>query len=190
MNSYRTPEGSKTIVLDRDGVINRDSSSYIKSAEEWIPISGSINAIARLHKANFRVIIASNQSGLARGYFDEAALTRMHDKMNSLVEDSGGVISAIFYCPHSPDAGCSCRKPKTGLLQQAEVEFDISLAGDYFVGDSLKDLQAATSFNMEPILVRTGKGRQTEVSLSEEIRNQTRIFDDLESAVNWILKKQ
>ena len=190
MNSYRTSENSKTIVLDRDGVINHDSSSYIKSAEEWIPISGSINAIARLHKENFRVIIASNQSGLARGYFDEAALARMHDKMNSLVEDSGGVISAIFYCPHSPDAGCSCRKPKTELLRRAEVEFDISLAGDYFVGDSLKDLQAATSFNMEPILVRTGKGRQTEVSLSEEIRNQIRIFNDLESAVNWILKKQ
>ena len=190
MNSYRTPEGSKTIVLDRDGVINQDSSSYIKNAEEWIPISGSISAIARLHQANFRVIIASNQSGLARGYFDEAALTRMHDKMNSLIEESGGVISAIFYCPHSPDADCSCRKPKTGLLERAEVEFNISLAGDYFVGDSLRDLQAATSFNMKPILVRTGNGRKTEVALSKEIRDQTRIFNDLESAVNWILDKQ
>ena len=190
MNSCRKSEDPKTIVLDRDGVINEDSSSYIKTAEEWIPISGSISAIARLHQANFRVIIASNQSGLARGYFDEAALARIHDKMNSLVEDSGGVISAIFYCPHSPDAGCSCRKPKTGLLQRAEVEFDISLAGDYFVGDSLKDLQAAASFNMEPLLVRTGNGRQTEVSLSKEIRDQTHIFNDLESAVNWILKKQ
>ena len=114
----------------------------------------------------------------------------MHDKMNSLVEDSGGVISAIFYCPHSPDEGCSCRKPKTGLLERAEVEFDISLAGDYFVGDSLKDLQAATSFNMEPILVRTGNGRQTEIALSKEMRDQTRIFNDLESAVTWMLNKQ
>ena len=190
MNSYRTPKGSKTIVLDRDGVINQDSSTYIKSAEEWIPISGSIDAIAKLHQANFRVIIASNQSGIARGYFDEAALTRMHDKMNSLVEDSGGVISAIFYCPHSPDEGCSCRKPKTGLLERAEVKFGISLAGDYFVGDSQKDLQAATSFNMEPILVRTGNGRQTEIALSKEIRDQTLIFNDLESAVTWILNKQ
>ena len=190
MNSYETPESSKAIVLDRDGVINQDSSSYIKSADEWVPISGSINAIARLHQANFRVIIASNQSGLARGYFDEAALTRMHEKMNLLVENAGGVISAIFYCPHSPDAGCSCRKPKTGLLRRAEIELDISLTGDYFVGDSLKDLQAATSFNMEPILVRTGKGRQTEISLSKEIRDKTAIFNDLESAVNWILKKR
>ena len=190
MNSCRKSEDSKTIVLDRDGVINEDSSSYIKTAEEWIPISGSIDAIARLHQANFRVIIASNQSGIARGYFDEAALTRMHDKMNSLVEDSGGVISAIFYCPHSPDEGCSCRKPKTGLLERAEVEFDISLAGDYFVGDSLKDLQAANSFNMEPILVRTGNGRQTEIALSKEMRDQTRIFNDLKSAVSWILNKQ
>tara|TARA_Y100001970_G_scaffold148685_1_gene182627 strand:- start:1606 stop:2178 length:573 start_codon:yes stop_codon:yes gene_type:complete len=190
MNFYRPLGGSRAIVLDRDGVINKNSSSFIKSEAEWIPISGSINAIARLHQANFRVIIASNQSGLARGYFDEEALTRIHDKMNSLVEDSGGVISAIFYCPHSPDADCSCRKPKTGLLERAEVKFDISLAGDYFVGDSLKDLQAATSFNMKPILVRTGNGRQTESSLSKEIRDQTRIFNDLESAVNWILKKQ
>ena len=190
MNSHGKPEVSRTIVLDRDGVINQDSSSYIKSAEEWIPISGSINAIARLHQANFRVVIASNQSGLARGYFDEAALARMHEKMNLMVEDAGGMISAIFYCPHSPDAGCSCRKPKTGLLKRAEIELEISLAGDYFVGDSLKDLQAASSFNMKPILVRTGNGRQTELSLSKKIRDKTMIFNDLESAVNWILKKR
>ena len=190
MNTYGTLEGSKTIVLDRDGVINQDSSSYIKSAEEWIPISGSISAIARLHQANFQVIIASNQSGLARGYFDEAALARIHEKMNLLVEDAGGLISAIFYCPHSPDAGCFCRKPKTGLLKRAEIELDATLAGDYFVGDSLKDLQAASSFNMEPILVRTGNGRQTELSLSKKIRDKTAIFNDLESAVNWILKKR
>ena len=190
MNSHRTPRDSRTIVLDRDGVINQDSSSYIKNAEEWIPIRGSINAVARLHQANFRVIIASNQSGLARGYFDEAALARMHEKMNLLVGDAGGMISAVFYCPHSPDAGCSCRKPKTGLLQQAEIELDISLAGDYFVGDNLKDLQAACSFNMKPILVRTGNGRQTELSLSKEIKEKTLTFNDLESAVNWILKKR
>ena len=190
MNAHGTPKGSRTIVLDRDGVINHDSSDYIKSAEEWVPIDGSISAIARLHQANFRVIIASNQSGLARGYFDKTALARMHDKMNLLVGDGGGMISAVFYCPHSPDAGCSCRKPKTGLLQRAEIELEISLAGDYFVGDSLKDLQAASSFNMEPILVRTGKGRQTELSLSKKVRDKTHIFNNLESAVNWVLKSQ
>ena len=114
----------------------------------------------------------------------------MHEKMNLLVGDAGGMISAVFYCPHSPDAGCSCRKPKTGLLQQAEIELDISLAGDYFVGDNLKDLQAACSFNMKPILVRTGNGRQTELSLSKEIKEKTLTFNDLESAVNWILKKR
>ena len=190
MNSHKTPKGSRTIVLDRDGVINQDSSSYIKNAEEWIPIRGSISAVAKLHQANFRVIIASNQSGLARGYFDEAALARMDEKMNLMVEDAGGMISAIFYCPHSPDAGCSCRKPKTGLLKRAEIELGISLAGDYFVGDSLKDLQAASSFNMKPILVRTGNGRQTELSLSKKIKDKTFTFNDLESAVNWILKKR
>ena len=190
MNPHRTPKDSRTIVLDRDGVINQDSSSYIRNAEEWIPIRGSINAVARLHQANYRVIIASNQSGLARGYFDEAALTSMHEKMNLMVEAAGGMISAIFYCPHSPDAGCSCRKPKTGLLKRAEIELEISLFGDYFVGDSLKDLQAACSFNMKPILVRTGNGRQTELSLSKKIKDKTFTFNDLESAVNWILKKK
>ena len=180
-------EASKTIVLDRDGVINQDSSDYIKSAEEWVPIEGSIEAIAKLHRGGYGVVIASNQSGLARGYFDEAALAGMHDKLNLLVEDARGLVSAIFYCPHSPDARCSCRKPKTGLLEQAEIELGISLVDSYFVGDSLKDLQAAWAFNMTPILVRTGKGLETELSLSNKQKSRTLVFNNLKSAVDWIL---
>ena len=189
--SPRAPtEASKIIVLDRDGVINQDSSDYIRSAEEWIPIEGSIEAIARLHKRGYKIVIASNQSGLARGYFDEAALAEMHDKLNLLVENAKGLVSAIFYCPHSADAGCSCRKPKTGLLEQAEIELGISLVDSYFVGDSLKDLQAAWAFNMDPILVRTGKGRETELSLSKKLKSRTLVFDNLKSAVSWILAQK
>ena len=183
-------EASKIIVLDRDGVINQDSYDYIKSAEEWTPIKGSIEAIARLHKRGYVVVIASNQSGLARGYFNETALAEMHDKLNLLVENAGGLVSAIFYCPHSPDDGCSCRKPKTGLLEQAEDELGISLVDSYFVGDSFKDLHAAWAFNMAPILVRTGKGRETESSLSRKLKSRTLVFDNLKSAVNWILAKE
>ena len=190
MNPRAITEAPKPIVLDRDGVINQDSSSYVKSAEEWIPIEGSIEAIARLHQGGFEVVVASNQSGLARGYFDEAALTEMHNKLNWLVENAGGLVTAVFYCPHSPDAGCSCRKPKTGLLEQAEAELGISLVDSYFIGDSLKDLQAASAFNMSPILVRTGKGRETELSLSGKLKHKTSVFDDLKSAVSWILVQE
>ena len=181
---------AKTIVLDRDGVINHESSDYIKSAEEWVPIDGSIEAIAELHQSGYGVVIASNQSGLARGYFDESALAEIHNKLNLLVENAGGLVSAIFYCPHSPDAGCSCRKPKTGLLEQAEAELGVSLVDSYFVGDSLKDMQAASAFNMAPILVRTGKGRETELSLSEKLKCKTIVFNNLRSAVRWILTQK
>lgn len=180
-------KNSKVIVLDRDGVINLESDDYIRSPDEWIPIEGSIEAIAALNKNNFRILIATNQSGLARGYFDEYDLANIHSKCCSMVEDSGGFISAIFFCPHLPDAKCACRKPKTGLLKQAETELEISLAGSFFVGDSEKDLETALAFNMAPILVRTGKGHNTESNLNEELRESTAIFDDLKSAVSWIL---
>ena len=156
-----------TVILDRDGVINQDSDSYVKSAEEWVPIAGSIEAMARLSRAGWRVVIATNQSGLARGLFDGAALAAMHDKLCGLVEAAGGKVDGIFYCTHGPDAGCECRKPGTGLLQQIEREFAVSLQGCWFVGDSLRDLQAAQRFGCQPVLVRTGKGLATERGLVE-----------------------
>ena len=176
-----------TIVLDRDGVINHDSDNYIKCADEWIPITGSMDAIAKLHQKDYQVIVATNQSGLARGYFDEVALAAIHQKLNLMAEEAGGLVSAIFYCPHLPDANCQCRKPKTGLLKQAENELGIRLANSYLIGDSLKDLQAAVAFQMKPVLVRTGKGRDTELSLKGRLKVETPVFDNLEAAADWVL---
>ena len=175
------------IVLDRDGVINHDSENYIKSVEEFIPIDHSISAIVRLCEAGFKVVVATNQSGLARNYFDENLLSEMHDLLCTIVEKAGGVIDGIFYCPHHPDEGCSCRKPGTGLLQQIEKEFACKLQGCYFVGDSLKDIEAARAFDCNPILVRTGKGLLTEQFLSDSNDFSVPTYDDLTAAVSRII---
>ena len=151
----------KVIVLDRDGVINEDSDDYIKSADEWVPITGSIEAISRLKKAGFVVAVASNQSGLARGLFNEQALQDMHDKMSSLLAQRGSSIDAIFYCPHGPADNCVCRKPKPGLLLQAAKQFNVKTNEMLFVGDSYSDLQAAKMAGCQSILVKTGKGDRT-----------------------------
>lgn len=153
------------IILDRDGVINFDSDNYIRSLEEWLPIPGSIEAIARLSAAGFTVTVATNQSGLARGYFEIEDLEAIHASLCAQVEDLGGEIAGIFYCPHLPEEGCSCRKPATGLLESIERELNLTAQGAFFIGDSLKDLQAAQSFGCKPILVRTGKGMDTLATL-------------------------
>lgn len=173
------------IVLDRDGVINEDSDSYIKTAEEWQPIDGSITAIARLSQAGFRVAIATNQSGLGRGLFDETALAQMHEKMHELVESEGGIISAICFCPHLPGDGCSCRKPGVGLLEQIQQQLETPLAGSYFIGDSEKDLRAAIGFDMIPVLVRTGKGANTETAVADQI-TELSVYNDLAEAVEQL----
>lgn len=149
------------LILDRDGVINEDSDNYIRCLADWRPIPGSIDAIARLSQAGYRVAIATNQSGLGRGYFDLDDLESIHARLNELVGQAGGAIAGIFYCPHLPDAGCDCRKPGTGLLQAIERELEDSAVGAYFIGDSLKDLQAGQRHGCLPILVKTGKGAQT-----------------------------
>ena len=177
----------KTIVLDRDGVINEDSESYIKSVDEFLPIPGSIESIAQLSKAGFRVVVATNQSGLARGFFDEHVLSDMHHKLCSMAEDAGGKIDGILYCPHLPDANCECRKPKTGMLQQIEYEFGDKLAHSFFVGDSLKDLEAALAFGCKPVLVRTGKGIDTEKALIGNSLLSIPVFDNLAIAVKKLL---
>lgn len=177
----------KIVVLDRDGVINHDSDDYIKSAEEFLPIEGSIEAIANLTRAGFKVVVASNQSGIARKYFDEETLAEIHHKMCSLVESAGGLIEGIFYCPHLPNENCDCRKPKTGLLQQIEHEFSCGLAGSYFVGDSYKDVQAALAFHCKPVLVRTGKGIVTENTISQEPSLNVPVFDNLAAVVSQLL---
>jgi D-glycero-D-manno-heptose 1,7-bisphosphate phosphatase len=152
---------SRFVLLDRDGVINQDSDDFIKSPEEWQPIPDSLEAIALLNQHGYQVAVISNQSGLARGLFGEAALAKIHDKMCRLVKENGGEIAAIYYCPHGPDSTCQCRKPKPGLLLQCAAEQGFQLSTTWFIGDSLRDVEAANAAGALPILVKTGKGEQT-----------------------------
>jgi len=169
------------VILDRDGVINRDSSSFVKTPAEWVPLPGSIQAIAKLSRAGFRVAVASNQSGLARGLFERKALRAMHRKLRRLVEAEGGTIARIEVCPHGPNDGCSCRKPRPGLLNRLGRRFGVALDGVPMIGDSLRDLEAAMSAGGRPILVRTGNGRKTEAELTGALA-KTEVFDDLSAA--------
>lgn len=149
------------IILDRDGVINEDSDDYIKSPDEWVPIPGSLEAIARLNQAGFRVVVATNQSGLARGLFDIETLNAIHAKMHRRLAALGGSIDAVFFCPHAPDDGCDCRKPKPGLLREISARLKADLAEVPCVGDTRKDVEAARRIGCQPYLVRTGKGERT-----------------------------
>lgn len=151
----------KLIVLDRDGVINEDSDDYIKSPEEFIPLPGSLEAMARLSQAGWTVVIATNQSGIARGYYDLQTLQAIHDKLLRLLAEKGGRVEGIFFCPHGPDDDCDCRKPRPGLMRQIGEALQVPLREVPVVGDSLRDLQAARAVGARPILVRTGKGRRT-----------------------------
>jgi len=176
------------IILDRDGVINEDSDDYIKSPDEWRPIAGSMEAIARLHRAGYRVVVATNQSGLARGLFDIDALTAIHEKMNNTVSEAGGHIDAMFFCPHGPDDGCTCRKPATGLLEDIQERLGVSLDGVPCVGDSLRDITSARDMAARPILVRTGKGRRTLKSKKNTRQlKDIAVFDNLAGAVDALL---
>ena len=151
----------KLIILDRDGTINQDSDQYIKSPAEWKPIPGSLQAIARLNQGGWRIVVATNQSGIARGLFDMAALNAIHAEMHRAVGLAGGRIDAIFFCPHAADSGCECRKPKPGLLREIASRMDVELAEVPMVGDSLRDLEAAAAAGAKPYLVLTGKGKKT-----------------------------
>lgn len=182
------------LVLDRDGVINEDSVDHIRSLADWHPIPGSIEAIAALSRAGYHIAIATNQSGVGRGYFGLEALEQIHQNLCRLVEEQGGHIEGIFYCPHLPGAGCRCRKPATGLLEAIEVELEQPLAGSYFIGDSLRDLQAARAFGCRPILVTTGKGRHTLTQLQSgtaalEDAADIPVYDSLAAAAEAILAR-
>ena len=152
---------AKLIVLDRDGVINYDSDQFIKSPDEWRPIPGSLEAISRLNHAGFRVVVATNQSGLGRGLFDMATLIAINDKMHKALAHLGGRIDALFYCPHTADSACECRKPKPGMFTEIGNRFGVDMTGVPCVGDSVRDLQAAAAIEAQPILVLSGKGEKT-----------------------------
>lgn len=175
----------KLIILDRDGVINFDSDQFIKSPEEWRPIPGSLEAIARLNQAGYRVAVATNQSGIGRGLFDMPTLNAIHDKMHKSLAQVGGRVDAIFFCPHTNESNCECRKPKSGMIEEIAIRFGVSLKGVPAVGDSLRDLEAAGRLGAQPYLVLTGKGAKTQAKGG--LPEGTLIHPDLASVVSSLL---
>ncbi len=176
---------SKLIILDRDGVINFDSDQFIKNPEEWKPIPGSLEAIARLCQADYRVVVATNQSGIGRGLFDMPTLNAIHDKMHKACAQLGGRIDAVFFCPHTSDSNCGCRKPKSGMLEEIAVRYGVHLKGVPAVGDSLRDLEAAARVEAQPMLVLTGKGAKTQATGG--LPAGTLIYPDLAAVVATLL---
>lgn len=178
----------KLIILDRDGVINHESDGYIKSEEEWIPIEGSIEAIAKLSQADYRVVVVTNQSGVARGILTIEDLHAIHQRMQKDVSAGGGRIDAIFICPHKPDDKCECRKPRPGMLHSVMERLETELTGVPLVGDSLRDVQSAMVVGATPVLVRTGHGART-VEQNRHLEN-VEVFDDLASFVDDLLSRE
>ncbi len=178
----------KLIVLDRDGVINFDSDQFIKNPAEWQPIPGSMEAIARLNQADYRVVVATNQSGIGRGLFDMPTLNAIHDKMHKAAAQVGARIDAVFFCPHTADSRCHCRKPEPGMLEEIAQRYNMPLAGVPVVGDSLRDLQPAAVMGAQPYLVLTGKGMKTQAA--GNLPEGTLIYADLAAVVAALLTER
>jgi D-glycero-D-manno-heptose 1,7-bisphosphate phosphatase len=172
------------VILDRDGTINVDSDTFIKSPEEWLPLAGSLEAIALLNRHDYKVVVISNQSGIARGLFDLAMLEAIHAKMLRLTSQAGGHIKGIYFCPHGPNDNCDCRKPQDGLFRRFAADTQADLSRTYAIGDSLRDIQAAESAGAKPILVRTGKGEKTAI---DNPQLNVPIFDNLYDAATHIV---
>jgi len=177
---------STYVILDRDGVINVDSDDFIKSPQEWLPIPGSLDAVALLTRHGYKVIVISNQSGIARGLFDLSTLAAIHQKMQSLVSASGGKIEAIYFCPHGPKDNCLCRKPKPGLFNDFAADSHAQLHNVFSVGDSLRDLEASLAAGAKPLLVKTGKGLKT---IRDNPQLTTPIFENLYDAATYIISQ-
>ena len=180
----------KLVILDRDGTINEDSDEFVKSPHEWVPLPGSLEAIARLNHAGWHVVVASNQSGLGRGLFDVSTLNAMHAKMNRLLAEVGGRVDAVFYCPHGPDDGCRCRKPEPGLYEQIGERYGLDLKDVPVVGDSARDVLAAVAAGCEPHLVLTGKGATyLDRPLPDSFPAATRVHADLAAFADFLLAR-
>ena len=176
------------IILDRDGVINHDSDYFIRSPAEWEPIEGSLEAIARLNRAGYRVVVITNQSGIAREFLDAETLALIHNKMRRMLAQVGGKLEAVLFCPHGPDDGCECRKPKTGLFDDLTQRLRISLKHVPAVGDSLRDLKAAKAAGARPILVRTGKGERT--LAAGKLPRGVSVYDSLAAVADALLAEE
>ena len=188
MSSENWLQRPRLVILDRDGVINEDSDDYIKSPQEWMPIAGSLEAIARLNHAGVLVAVASNQSGIGRGLFDLDTLNAMHAKFQRALARVGGHVDGIFFCPHTPQDNCDCRKPKPGLLHAISGRFGFPLDGIPFIGDSPTDVAAARAVNADPLLVRTGKGERS-LTKHPELAALP-VFNDLAAAVDDLLQSE
>jgi D-glycero-D-manno-heptose 1,7-bisphosphate phosphatase len=167
----------KLVILDRDGTINHDSEHFIKSVDEWRPLRGAMEAIARLTQAGYRIVVATNQSGIARGLLTTRTLFDIHDALQRAAAQAGGRIDAFFFCPHAADSACQCRKPQPGMLLEVARRFNIALADTYMVGDSLRDVQAASAAGARPVLVLSGKGQKTQNE--GNLPPGTQVFPDL-----------
>ncbi|WP_028535546.1 D-glycero-beta-D-manno-heptose 1,7-bisphosphate 7-phosphatase [Paludibacterium yongneupense] len=176
----------KLVILDRDGVINQDRDDFVKSTMEWVPIEHSLEAIANLTQAGWRVVVATNQSGIGRGLFDMHALNAMHDKMHRLVNQAGGRIDAVVICPHTANDRCKCRKPEPGMILEIVERFNAKVEGLPMIGDSQRDLEAIHAAGGQPILVRTGKGLKT--LAQDSLPPGTRVFDDLYDAAGYLIQ--
>ena len=176
----------RLVILDRDGVINHDSAAFIKTPDEWRPIDGSLEAIAALSVAGFDVAVASNQSGVGRKLLDRPTLDAIHDKMLKRVREAGGDIGQVIYCPHHPDDGCDCRKPKPGMLIALSRRYGVPLTNVPVIGDSVRDIDAAIAAGARPILVRTGNGAVAEAVLASR-GVAVEVFADLREAVDRLL---
>lgn len=181
----------KIVILDRDGTINEDSAAFIKTPDEWMPLPGALEAIARLNHAGWHAVIASNQSGLGRGLFDVATLNAMHAKMNKMLAAVGGRVDAVFYCPHAADEGCHCRKPMPGLFEQIGERYGVDLKGVPVVGDSMRDLVAGVTVGCEPHLVLTGKGAAYRGRvLPATFPADTRVHEDLAAFADYLVAQE
>ncbi len=183
----------KLVILDRDGTINEDRDDYVKSPAEWVPIPGSLEAIARLNHAGWHTVVATNQSGLARGLFDMATLNAIHARMNRELAELGGRIDAVFFCPHGPDDGCRCRKPLPGLFMTIGERYGVALRETYAIGDSLRDLEAAVAAGCAPHLVRTGKGAHLDAAALRslaELAPHVVIHDDLAAFAQQLIQRE
>ena len=180
----------KLVILDRDGTINSDSDDFVKTSDEWLPLPGALEAIARLNHAGWHVVIATNQSGLGRGLFDVESLNAMHAKMHKLLAVHGGRIDAVFYCPHTAEENCHCRKPEPGLFEQIGERFNVQLSSVPTVGDSLRDVLASAAAGCEPHLVLTGKSEKYRgQNAPEGLPAGTRVHHDLAAFANFILQR-
>lgn len=182
----RSSSQDKLVILDRDGVINHDSDKYVKSVDEWVPIPGSLEAIARLNHAGYRILVATNQSGLARGLFSIEDLNAIHRRMHRELSVHGAQIEAIFFCPHAPNTNCRCRKPLPGLIEDISIRLQVDLNGVPLIGDALRDVEAAIAAGASPILVRTGKGKRTIADHGAKLASVP-VYDNLRAAVDALL---